>query len=190
MKYPYGKIEKLREALEVEGVSETTIGIILQGGDKINNSTNAVTKAEWLKGAMYRLAEQIQSDRIQKIREACACCKGGLRNKLSKAIYKNNPDLASRLKAANETRFVFGHSVKQLSEGVFEVCYFAENARLRCPCLPQAEGGFPVSYCMCCGGHVKHHLQNALGIPLQVKVKHTALTSNGSQPCTFVLSKL
>jgi len=188
MKYPYGKIDRLREALEAEGISEFIIAIILQDGEKINNCTDAQAKAQWLKGAMQRLAEQVPGSRIQRIREACACCKGGLRNKLSKAIFKNNPDLPSRLAAANQTPFVFGHSVKQVYEGVFEVCFFSGNAKLRCPCLPKAEGSFPVSYCMCCGGHVKHHLQNALGLSLEVKVKHSVLTSNGSQPCTFVLS--
>jgi hypothetical protein len=68
--------------------SEFIIATILQDGEKINNSTDAQAKAQWLKGAMQRLAEQVPGSRIQRIREACTCCKGGLRNKLSKAIFK------------------------------------------------------------------------------------------------------
>ena len=68
MKYPYGKIDRLSEALEAKGISEFIIATILQDGEKINNSTDAQAKAQWLKGAMQRLAEQVPGSRIQRIR--------------------------------------------------------------------------------------------------------------------------
>jgi hypothetical protein len=36
-----------------------------------------------------------------------------------------------------------------------------------------------------CGGHVKHHLQTALGRQLQLTVLSSALSSEGQKPCKF-----
>ncbi len=189
MKYEYGKIDNLHKALETEGIDEKCIAAIMEGGEKIRQRDKAQVKADWLKGAMMRLAEHVPASKIQPIRESCACCTGGKRDKESKAILKNNPDLKSRVEAANKNHFVFGHSVKQLANSSFEVCFFTEQQAYRCPCLRNVKGAFPISYCMCCGGHVKHHLQNALGLKLKVKVKQSVLSSGGSKPCTFILSE-
>ena len=190
MEFEYGKITMLYNSLVKHGISAETINRILEGAENIKKTTHNMLKSAWLKDAMLRLDKLVPGELIQPIREDCACCIGGLRNKLSKAIGKDNATLAERVKAANNTRFVFGHSVKQLSDNEFEVCYFGKQDIYRCPCLPHAEGVFPVSYCMCCGGHVKHHLQNALGIQLSVKIKTTALMTEGKEPCTFIFKEI
>jgi len=57
--------------------------------------------------------------------------------------------------------------------------------RYRCVCLPKAEKPLPITYCYCCGGHVKHHLQIALGRNLDCTVLSSALSSAGQRPCKF-----
>ncbi len=36
-----------------------------------------------------------------------------------------------------------------------------------------------------CGGHVKHHLQIALGRDVESAVRSSALSSGGKRPCAF-----
>ena len=57
----------------------------------------------------------------------------------------------------------------------------------RCPCLPGADKSLPVTYCFCCGGHLKYHFQISLGRELDYVIRTTALSSGGKFPCTFSL---
>lgn len=123
------------------------------------------------------------------MREACACCLGGKRLQLSKAIARNHATLEERICAANETSYVFGHSVTQRDDGTIRVQFFPDGlASYRCPCMPKATEPMSITYCYCCGGHAKHHLQIALGRRLEVEAIHTALSSGGKLPCTFAFT--
>lgn len=55
-------------------------------------------------------------------------------------------------------------------------------------CLPKATKSLPITYCFCCGGHVKHHLQTDLEVDLDCTVQSSALSSGGKEPCTFIFS--
>lgn len=62
--------------------------------------------------------------------------------------------------AANNTPFVFGHSVSLEADGRVLVSFAPDNLeQYRCVCLPKASEPISITYCYCCGGHVKHHLQ-------------------------------
>ena len=69
------------------------------------------------------------------------------------------------------------------------VCFAPEGQEhYRCVCLPKAREPLPVTYCYCCEGHVKHHLQAALGRKLAGVVRSSALSSGGAKPCTFLFT--
>jgi hypothetical protein len=81
--------------------------------------------------------------------------------------------------------------VSLTDEGEVLVSFSPEGLdKYRCVCLPKATDPVSITYCYCCGGHVKHHLQTALGRKLQMKVRSSALASGGKRPCTFLLSIL
>ena len=46
----------------------------------------------------------------------------------------------------------------------------------------------PVSYCYCCAGHIKRHVQTALGRKLGVRAISTALSTAGKKGCVFELT--
>ena len=58
--------------------------------------------------------------------------------------------------------------------------------RHACACLHGAEE--PISGTYCCGGRIKHHLQIALGRPLTVELRSSALSTGGKRPCGFYFS--
>jgi hypothetical protein len=188
-KYEYGRIAKLAESLEKHGVAQEIIGQIMEGGEDIRQSTPGEEKAEWMKGAMLRLGRLLDKETWQAVREGCACCLGGKRQELVKAVAKKGGTLEERIKAANEAKLVFGHSVTLQEDGQVLVCFAPEDLeRYGCVCLRQAKEPLPITYCYCCGGHVKHHLQTALGHKLAVTVRSSALSSGGRKPCTFLFS--
>ena len=43
------------------------------------------------------------------------------------------------------------------------------------------------TYCGCCGGHIRHHYQNILGVQLRLKeVVSSPISSNGQKRCAFL----
>jgi hypothetical protein len=186
-RYAYGRIKVLGEKLEQAHVSPETIAEIMEGGEAITEKTSGEAKADWMREAMNRMNRLLERNVRLAVREECACCLGGKRYELSKAIAKNHATLEERIAAANETRFVFGHSVTMQEDGRVLVRFAPEGeGPYRCVCLPKATEPLSVTYCYCCGGHVKHHLQTALGRPLQLTVRSSALSSGGERPCTFL----
>jgi hypothetical protein len=184
--YEYGRIKVLAGALEKAGVAEEVRAEIMAGGEAIGKVTSSEKKADWFRGAMSRMDALLPAETRHSIREACACCLAGKRQDVSKAIAKEHATLEERIAAANEARFVFGNRVMQLADGTVRVCFFPpEQTEFRCVCLPKSREPISITYCYCCGGHVKHHLQNALGRKLALTVRTTALSSGGREGCTF-----
>jgi hypothetical protein len=186
--YEYGRIANLANSLSSAGIDPEITMQIMQDGENIFKTTSPEKKADWMRSAMQRMDLLLDPQTRHAVREACACCLGGKRLDMSKAIAKNHNTLAERIRAANETRIVFGHSVTREGEKVLVSFAPQGLVEYRCVCLPKANGPLPVTYCYCCGGHVKHHLQIALGQKLGLEVRSSALASGGTQPCTFLFS--
>ncbi|MCC7495459.1 MAG: hypothetical protein IT204_24125 [Fimbriimonadaceae bacterium] len=186
--YEDGRIRKFAEQLAAAGVEAAVAARILAGGEALGKSTRAAAKAAWWQGAIERLEANLDLPTCRRVREGCACCLGGKRLQVSRGIARQHATLAARVAAANAARFVFGHAVTQLDERRFEVLFAPrELPAHRCVCLTQAAQPVGELYCYCCGGHVKHHLQHALGVPLTVTVTSSALSSGGTAPCCFEL---
>jgi len=186
-KYEYGRIQVLADRLEKFGVAPDVAARILEGGEDIRKTTTPEKKAEWFKLAMDRMDALLDRETRQAVREACACCLSGKRREISKDIAENHATLEERIAAANEARYVFGRGVTLQDDGRILV-YFEDDGKTsyRCVCMPKAKEPFSPTYCYCCGGHIKHHLQTALGVKLSCEVRSTALTSGGKTPCSFI----
>jgi hypothetical protein len=188
--YEYGRIRKLAESLEKEGVAPDVTAQIMEGGEMILTSASPKKKADWMREAMRRMDQLLNAPTRHVVREDCACCLGGKRLELSKAIAKKYETLEDRIQAANQTPFVFGHSVERQADGKILVRFEPEEEgrSYRCVCLPKAEEPISITYCYCCGGHIKHHLQIALGRSLELKTRSSALSSGGKRPCSFLFT--
>jgi hypothetical protein len=182
--YEYHRIGHLAEQLEIAGIDREKIDHIMEGGEDILRKTSPEQKADWFRGAMIRMNRLLDSKTRNAVREACACCLGGRRLKTSRRIAQENESLEDRIKAANEANYV--GSVTMMENGEILVRFAPEGLdRYRCVCLPRAKEPLPITYCYCCGGHVKHHLQIAIGRELDCTVRSSALSSGGKKPCTF-----
>ena len=156
----------------------------MEGGEDILRKTSPEKKADWFRGAMIKMNKLLDNETRKAVREGCACCLGGKRLEISKSIAKENESLEERIKAANEAHYV--GSVTMMENGEILVRFAPEGLdHYPCYCLPKAREPLPITYCYCGGGHVKHHLQNALGRELDGTVRSSALSSGGKFPCTF-----
>jgi hypothetical protein len=184
--YEYGRIGKLNESLQKEQVRPEWVSQIMEGGVTILKGTSPERKADWMREAMNRMDALLEPEVRRAVREGCACCLGGKREALVKAIAKRGGTLEERVSAANATPFVFGHSVTLEEDGQILVRFAPDgSAQNRCVCLPQSRQPISATYCYCCGGHIKHHLSIALGRSLEMNVRSSALSSGGERPCSF-----
>lgn len=184
--YAYNRIKRLAEQLETAGINPGIANRILEGGEDVLRKTSPAKKADWFRAAMTRMDDLLDCDIRNTVREGCACCLGGRRQKISKGIAAGYETLEERIQAANEAKYVFGHSVQMMPDGNILVRFFPEGLdHYRCVCLPQAKEPLSITYCYCCGGHVKHHLQTALGRELDCTVLSSALSSGGTESCVF-----
>lgn len=186
--YEYHRITDLALNLERVGIDPVITAQILEGGEDIKKKTSSEQKAAWMKSAMHRMDQLLDAPTRHAVREACACCLGGERLKRVQEIDKRGGSLQERVAAMNETKIV-GHSAALQDDGSVLVQFFPDGREsYRCVCLPKAQEAISVTYCYCCGGHIKHHMQIALGRKLSVKVRSSALSSGGKLPCSFILT--
>jgi hypothetical protein len=187
--YEYGRIARLAQSLANAGIAGDLVEQIMDGGETIRKTTLPEIKADWMREAMQRMDQLLDSETRFSVREACACCLGGKRQELAKKIAQQYVGLEDRIKAANETKYIFGDQVILLEDGKIRVRFSPEGLDYyRCVCLPKAREPLSITYCYCCGGHVKHHLQIALGRELTCQALSSAVSSGGKKPCTFLFT--
>jgi hypothetical protein len=189
--YEISRIDRLAKQLAANKVKPEITSQILEGAEGVTRRSKPEKHVEWFCGAMTRMDALLDLETCKIVREGCACCLGGKRDKMAKAIYKDNATFEERIAAAAEAHYVFGHTV-YMEDGKVIVQFFPEGLEsYRCPCMPQAQNiTMPVSYCFCCGGHVKHHLENALGLKLDCTTVYTARSTGGKNPCKFSFTLL
>lgn len=156
---PYRIVRSLYEALLCNDVSEGTISHIMRGCGEITEKTAPAKRSAWVAQAMEKLDSELPLEERRRIREFSACCLGGEREKLSKAIAEGGGSLEERVAKANRTELVFGHGVKLLDDGRIQVQFFPDGKEsYSCVCLKGAKEPMSATYCMCCGGHIRRHL--------------------------------
>ncbi len=191
MRYEYARIRVLAEVMERFSVPSGTREYIMEGGDQIRRADKPSAKADWFRGAVARMDETMTEETRQAIRQECACCLGGARHKMAKEIYRRHANVEDRLKACDDAKLIFGHKVTRAQDGSIVVLLQPpDQPRYRCPCLPAASEPLSITYCYCCGGHVKHHLETALGERFECKVRSSSLSSGGTKPCVFVFRRV
>jgi len=191
MEYEYGKIERLSESMIKNNVPKKIYASIMKNGELIKKTSKNKEKAQWFFTAMNNMDQLLDSAIKQKVREDCACCLSGKRQTLCRKVNKEYLTTEDRIKAINDTHYVFGNEIKVIGKGKYKVSFFSEDQQIKkCVCIKDLEGKMSKTYCLCCGGHVKHHLETVLGVPLKVKTISSSLSSEGKQNCRFQLTEI
>ena len=192
--YEYGRIDMLNKSLKKFGVDEEVRRQIMKSGEEIKKTDDNGRKQDWFCGAMNTMDELLDNETKQKVRGNCACCLGGKRETLCKQINRQYASTEEKIRAINETHYVFGNEIKITGSEKYEVSFFSEsNPSKRCSCWKDdwfLRNKMSRTYCLCCGGHVKHHLETVLGKEVKVRFISSVLTSGGKKNCRFELTEV
>ena len=178
------KMARFYRAMQKDGVPQSQVEAIMAGADDVDKKDQEAMR-DWFVGAMRRMEGLMPMERRRGIREACACCLTGKRDAITKGIREAYGTVDQRLDALSKEQYVVGHSAQRLSNGDIRVRFSQSGEGFRCPCLPAEGEPLPASYCMCCGGHIRFHLENALGVKAVCTVVSSAQMSQGKDACVF-----
>jgi hypothetical protein len=190
-KYEIGLINSLDESLEKNGINKDIHNRIMESAGLVKKSTSPIKRAELIFDSMKVMDELLDNKTKQKVREDCACCFSVKQEKLCKQINQTYDTLEEKIKAINETKNRFIHEIKIIEDGRYKIKRFDQSAPI-CFCLHLLKGinkQWSESWCYCCGGFAKYHLEIILGKRLSVKVISSALTSMGEKMCVFELKE-
>ena len=189
-------IAMLDKFLVKNDVDEKIRQKIVKHGENIKIANKPEIIAEACFNAMTVMDELLDEKTKMKVREDCACCLGGEQHKKCKEVNKNYESIEERIKAINETNSGFGYGYKIIEKGKYEITFYDESSPYyrKCVCLGMRLNSinkkWSKTWCYCCGGHVKHHLQTILGKKVNVKILSSALTSIGKKGCHFELKEV
>lgn len=182
--------EKFMELLKESDIDEEVVAQVIEGFEDLVSSSPKKRKAVFFKRATEILMQKADTETVHGLYECNACCKGGAREKASKAFATKyaNADYIERLTHVEEVPYM-GRA--GLESGniicVYAVEYMVEG-RYACACSNFNKCGYSESvlkdYCYCCAGHFLHHYQIMLGVKLKtLEIVSSPLDSKGANPC-------
>ena len=195
-KHRIGPINALQKSLAENKIDEGICEKVLEGAWGIKPGCKPEKLAGWLFDSMARMDELLDDDAKRKVREDCACCLGGRQKKLCTETNKNRAAYEERIAALNSGGlFGKGERIKIVGPGKYEAIFQEDSQpEKRCVCSNFRLNGlgkaWSKTYCLCCAGHVRRHMETALGKKLRVECVSSALASMGKDNCRFRLSEV
>jgi hypothetical protein len=183
---------KFRESLVKFGIDQELVLKINEGFEDLKDNSSKEQKAKYFSRAIKLMDEYLTFEDKYKVLDYNACCKGGTRDKTSKAFAKENKnlDLSEKIRkisqvpnmgnpVLNEDGTIATTGINWLVDGKFKCACPNFNGLKEIPMIP-------LSYCLCCAGHFRYHYQNMLGVKLRTKhINSSPLDSSGKKPCVF-----
>ena len=181
------KVEKMLETMHNQGIPEETIAKFTL--PRIKKAT-----PEEIVGFTRQMEELLSKEQCLCVMDEQGCNKS---NKVSAAFRKfgekyADKTLAERIEFMSELET--GHKVNHISlndDGTVTLKFgTASGEGYKCPCTPIKKlkpYDFPLTYCGCCGAHVRYTHEFALGVKLRLKeIVSSMANSNGEKGCEFI----
>jgi len=178
-------IKQIPETMRKQGISEKTIGKF------IFPETNSPEDVMTLIKQMDKLLTK--EERLAVMQEQ-GCCKTGMGPKAHGAFGRENKDktLEEKVAALNEAKLPHSAPCRLNGDGTLSVYWGADDLRKKsCPCgfikkLPESQD-VPLTFCGCCGGHIRNNYQKSLGVKLRLKeIVSSSSNSKGRKRCEFL----
>lgn len=188
-----GAVENFRSSLQEHNIDPILVAQIMRGYEGISDRSTKVKKVEFFMQAMKRMDELLDYETRYRVRDTCACCTGGWREKAVSKLATETADknLDEKIQALQQLTHM-GSPVLNPDNTITAGIGGEEGCSCACSIFsgagsPQLQQPVSSTYCLCCGGHFRYHYQIALGVKLRTKeVLSTALESLGKKPCRFV----
>lgn len=187
-------VEKIEKSLKEHGIEVALISKMIPIMVQIPSKTKKQERAAEIIQVINNLDSILENETKIEVMDWCGCCKGGQRDKDCKNYAKTSKGLPlnERIQGLSGIQYI-GIARPRLNEDgtITAGVYWEADGIYKCPCpnFNDVKLSEPVSltYCYCCVGHFRHHLQNALQRQLKIKeIRSTALNSIGGKPCEFI----
>ena len=136
----------------------------------------------------------LSHEQCLSIMQEQGCCKTGTGPKAHRAfgLENNGKSLIEKIALLNEADMPHKAPCRLNDDGTLCVYWGADDmARRSCPCgftnkLPDTYE-IPLTFCGCCGGHIRSNYQKSLGVKLRLKeIVSSSSSSNGRNRCEFL----
>ena len=188
-----GQMKEMRDQIE-QYAGEEVLAEVFKDSEKAAASTNPVDNALWMKEAIDRLDALTDKETRGRIMSACGRhCNEVFRKETEEAK-------ARRLKYENEEEFLKdelnpppGTGVRFERDGDIIYNYYTPRKYgngMRCYCyligaLPEGVTASP-TFCQCSRAWQERYWEGALGRPVRVDLRETAISS-GTDECKFIV---
>ena len=187
------RVEGIRKSLVKKGVEDKTIKGIIGNGNLVN--------------VIERMEKALDSNSCQEILDSHACTGGNEYLKRCEKIGKEIADkpLIEKIDHINNISSEAEKIILNADNTLSVIWSFDNNGKYKCVCPAAVKTGvrvsdialgnniaggcvMPLSYCFCCAGSGRRHLQLQLGAELKTKeIISSPINSNGEKPCEFIL---
>jgi hypothetical protein len=181
-------IEKLMRMLRTHDVDPAVIAKIRRGYEDVTD--RSTRRPAFLVHAMKVMDERLDFETRYRVRDACACSKSGWREQAMRRTARDytGRSLEERLAAVGEVKYM-GNPVLNADGTITGGVGTQGGFDCLCPALKGWQYEEPISptYCLCCGGHFRHHYQIGLGVKLRTAAVQSSIpASQRRDPCRFV----
>ena len=171
-----GKIGNLAKNIEKE-TNQSVLMEVMRNVDQFESTFDRTEKAEWIKGAIKRLEQQVGKEQSIKIMENSGmdCCRKHARYKKLINEFNSIEEFLDKLSTGG---FQFKLKDKNAITGKYNKCY--------CYLVKQTITPFPTrTYCYCGVGHIKEIFESFFKKPVEVELMQSVIT--GADTCEFII---
>jgi predicted hydrocarbon binding protein len=149
----------------------------MQDVDQFKSTSDSAEQAEWIKGAIERLENEVGKETSIKIMEICGreCYR---KHKRAKQLMGESESIEEFVNKLNIGGTRFKLKDKHTIVGEYNKCY--------CYMVKQSETSFPTNtYCHCGVGHIKQLFESALKRSVKVELVQPVIT--GAESCRYII---
>jgi hypothetical protein len=136
----------------------------------------------------------LSPEQCLSIMEQQGCCKTGKSDKANRAfgLKYAGKSIEEKINLLSKAKIPYSVPCQINDDNTLTVFWGSgEDGNYKCVCYGIRKINKPIkisrTYCGCCGGHIRHNLQNALGVGLRLKeIVSSPNSSNGQKRCEFL----
>ena len=185
MAFPYPL--KMKKAMIELGLSQKII-------DKSDPFVSRDFMQEQVIPFINQMDKLLSPEQCLSIMERQGCCKTGKSDIANRnfGLEHVGKSIEEKIKLLSKAEIPYSVPCELNKNGTLTVFWGSgEEGNYKCVCYGikklSESVKIPQTYCGCCGGHVRYHLQNALGVNLRLKeIVSSAKDSNGKNRCEFL----
>lgn len=178
-------IKQIPETMRKQGIPEETI---------TKFDIPAASNSEDVMALVKQMDRLLTKEQCLAVMQEQGCCKTGKAAAEHRTFGQANKEktLEEKISLFNEATMVHKAPCKLNAGGTLSVFWGKENASERsCPCgITRKLSKFaevPLTFCGCCGGHIRSNYQKSLGIKLQlIEIVSSESNSGGKKRCEFL----